>query len=146
MAISGNEGIRRLPQGILAARSLCPAICTVWASLRGAAFDLSYAESASRLRDDQGKIYRIDSAPLSIDIGRRIYRLQGVQGRSGDLSIPLKRPGWSYLLSSSKPALRRIRRTFLGEIDSRSATRETFFPSLVQTLGITISANSSVTC
>ena len=44
------------------------------------------------------------------------------------------------------PALRSTRRTFLGEIDRRAATRAILRPSLSQTLGITISANSSLTC
>ena len=47
MAIWGKEGIRRLAQGILAARSLGESISTVWSSLR----------SASRQTDDQDKLY-----------------------------------------------------------------------------------------
>ncbi len=42
------------------------------------------------------------------------------------------------------PARARMRRTFLGEIESRLATRAIFFPSFSHTLGITISANCSV--
>lgn len=38
---------------------------------------------------------------------------------------------------------RRILRTFLGEMESCSETRLTFFPRFSQTFGITISANSS---
>ena len=47
---------------------------------------------------------------------------------------------------SRKPVLRRMRRTFLGETERHSATLEIFLSSRNQTLGITISANSSVIC
>jgi len=46
----------------------------------------------------------------------------------------------------TNPTFLSTRRTFFGEIASLLATRETFFPSRCHTLGITISANSSVTC
>jgi hypothetical protein len=39
-----------------------------------------------------------------------------------------------------------MRRTFLGEIESRAATRDTLRPSRSQTRAITISANSSLIC
>jgi hypothetical protein len=44
------------------------------------------------------------------------------------------------------PALRSTRRTFLGEIDRRAATRAILRSSRSHTLGMTISANSSLTC
>src|SRR4051794_39492559 len=46
----------------------------------------------------------------------------------------------------SHPVLRKIQRTFFGEIDRQSATREIFLSLRIQTLGITISENSSVIC
>lgn len=46
----------------------------------------------------------------------------------------------------SSPTLRRMRLTFLGEMESRSATRETFLPSRNHTCGMTTSANCSVIC
>ena len=46
----------------------------------------------------------------------------------------------------SRFTLARILRTFLGEMERRSATRETFLSSLIHTLGMTSSANSSATC
>jgi len=45
-----------------------------------------------------------------------------------------------------RPARPRMRRTFLGEIERRVATREIFRPSRSHTLGMTSSANSSVIC
>jgi hypothetical protein len=45
-----------------------------------------------------------------------------------------------------RPTRLKIRRTFFGDIDKRVATLETFRPSLSQTLGMMISANSSVIC
>ena len=54
--------------------------------------------------------------------------------------------GRLYSPAASNPALRKMRRTFLGDTDNLCATRETLRPSRIQTLGITISANSSVTC
>src|SRR5271166_6551998 len=47
---------------------------------------------------------------------------------------------------SRNPPLRRMRRTFFGDMERHSATLDIFLPSRSQTLGITISANSSVTC
>lgn len=44
------------------------------------------------------------------------------------------------------PEFRSILRTFFGETESAVATRDTFRSDLNQTFGITISANSSVTC
>lgn len=49
-------------------------------------------------------------------------------------------------LGLRRPAKFRMRRTFLGETDSRAATREILRPSRSQTLGMMISANSSVIC
>src|SRR5512135_1654633 len=45
-----------------------------------------------------------------------------------------------------RPTRSSIRRTFFGETDSRSATRETFRPSRSQILGMINSANSSLSC
>src|ERR1700744_2073323 len=39
-----------------------------------------------------------------------------------------------------------MRRTFFGEMERRSATRDTFLPSRSHTCGMTSSANSSVIC
>jgi len=49
-------------------------------------------------------------------------------------------------LHCNSPTLRRMRRTFFGDMERRLDTRRTFLSSRCQTFGITISANSSVTC
>ena len=51
-----------------------------------------------------------------------------------------------FLPGLCRPTRSRIRRTFLGDIERRVATRETLRPSLSQTLGTISSANSSVIC
>src|SRR6266567_9568841 len=57
------------------------------------------------------------------------------------LSLP------SDLVFYFRPLTRpRIRRTFLGDIERRVATRETLRPSRSHTLGIISSANCSVIC
>jgi len=58
--------------------------------------------------------------------------------RGGSFSI-------HYPLSTT-PTFLSTRLTFFGDIASFCATREIFFPSRCHTLGITISANSSVIC
>lgn len=63
------------------------------------------------------------------------------KGREEDLAS-----GFYSAAGLLRPTLLRMRRTFLGDIERRAATRATFRPSRSQTFGIISSANSSVIC
>ena len=78
-----------------------------------------------------------------------VMALTGIPTRLGignGQSAVLRSQSRLYSPAASNPALRRIRRTFFGDTDNFCATREILRPSRIQTFGITISANSSVTC
>src|SRR6185437_14128094 len=61
-------------------------------------------------------------------------------------SSPIQNHARWLLLPSSRPALRNVRRTFFGEIESRSTTFEILRPSCRHTRGINTAANSSLIC
>src|SRR5437868_6213969 len=74
------------------------------------------------------------------------FASSSVQHNRNGQSAVLRSQSRLYSPAASNPALRRIRRTFFGDTDNFCATREILRPSRIQTFGITISANSSVTC